>query len=274
MQVDPAPSNEPIRRAAQLVGSCLVLGAGVGLLLLAALGSDGYSTLINGLSLHFGVDFILVNAVVGTLFVALAWLRGLRPGVGTIVQPVVVGFTVSGMLAAFSTPSSLGVRIVLLLAAFPVLAAGVAGYLDSGFGAGPTEAAALAWDPPLPFRWSNSVLQGMGALVGWLLGAAFGPGTLAVIFLLGPLVDLISRRILSRRAQPASSCRRATNLSRSPCARLPSSRYGHSSPAKTARRCSDEHRATADRRALPARHGAGHRRHGRGLEGLGRTPAP
>jgi uncharacterized membrane protein YczE len=187
-------------RGTELVGSCVVLGVGVGMLLLAALGSDGYSTLINGLSLHFGVLFVLVNAVVGVLLVAMAWSRGLRPGVGTITQPVVVGCTVSAVLSAFDPPASMGLRIALLIAAFPVLAVGVAGYLDSALGAGPTEAAALAWDPPVPFRWSYSILQGAGAVVGWLLGAAIGPGTLMVIFLLGPCVDLISRGIDARRA--------------------------------------------------------------------------
>lgn len=34
----------------QLVVSCVVLGTGVALLFEAALGSDGYSTLVNGLS--------------------------------------------------------------------------------------------------------------------------------------------------------------------------------------------------------------------------------
>jgi len=188
-----------LRRVVQLVGSCVVLGIGVGLLLLAALGSDGYSTFINGLSKHFGVDFVLVNAVVGVLLVAMAWSRGLRPGLGTIVQPVVVGFTVSGMLHAFDSPSHLAVRSALLVAAFPVLAVGVAGYLDVALGAGPTEAAALAWDPPVPFRWSYSVLQGVGAIVGWLLGAAIGLGTIAVIFLLGPFVDLLRRRLSAHR---------------------------------------------------------------------------
>jgi uncharacterized membrane protein YczE len=80
-----------------------------------------------------------------------------------------------------------------------VLAVGVAGYLDSAFGAGPTEAAALAWDPPVPFRWSYSVLQGTGAVVGWLLGAAIGAGTILVIVLLGPSVDLIMRRVAALR---------------------------------------------------------------------------
>jgi uncharacterized membrane protein YczE len=199
MRAEFSPRSALAGRVAQLVASCVVLGIGVGMLLLAALGSDGYSTLINGISLHFDVLFVLVNAVVGVFFVTAAWVRGLRPGVGTIVQPVVVGFTVSAVLGAFDPPAAVWLRVVLLLGAFPVVSAGVAGYLDSALGAGPTEAAVLAWDPPVPFRWSYSDLQGTGALVGWLLGAAIGPGTLAVIFLLGPVVDLIRRRLTALR---------------------------------------------------------------------------
>lgn len=175
--------------------SCVVLGVGVALLLLPALGSDGYSTLVNGIAISSGVPFVVVNCVLGAVLVGLAWARGLRPGVGTIVQPVVVGFTISGLLEVVTPPESLLARALLLLAAFPVLALGVAGYLGTGLGAGPTEAAALAWDPPVPFRWSYSAVQGVGALVGWFLGAAIGPGTLAVIVLLGPMVDALSRWI-------------------------------------------------------------------------------
>ncbi len=182
------------RAAVTLVVSCVVLGVGVALLLEASLGSDGYSTLINGLSIATGAPFVVVNCVVGVLLVAMAWVRGLRPGLGTVVQPVVVGFTVSAGMGVIAEPEQLALRAVLLVLAFPVLAIGVAGYLGSGTGAGPTEAAALAWDPPIPFRWSYSVVQGAGALVGWLLGAAIGPGTLLVILALGPAVDLLSRR--------------------------------------------------------------------------------
>lgn len=179
----------------QLLGSCVVLGVGVGVLLTAALGSDGYSTLVNGLAIATGIPFLGVNCAVGAVFVALAWLRGLRPGWGTIIQPVVVGGVINVVLAVLATPDSLLLRGLLLVGAFPVLAVGVAGYLGSGAGAGPTEAAALAFDPPVPFRWSYSVLQGGGAVAGWLLGAAIGPGTLLVIFALGPAVDLVSARI-------------------------------------------------------------------------------
>ena len=173
----------------------MVLGLGVGLLLTASLGSDGYSTMINGISIAADVPFLAVNCAVGALFVALAWWRGLRPGWGTLVQPVVVGATINGVLDLLSTPDSWVARAALLVAAFPILVIGVAGYLGSGAGAGPIEAAALAFDPPVPFKWSYSVLQGGGALAGWLLGGAIGPGTLIVIFLLGPAVDLVAARV-------------------------------------------------------------------------------
>ena len=175
-----------------LVG-CVVLGLGVAVLLTADLGSDGYSTFVNGLAITTGVEFWIVNLVVGVVLVALAALRKVYPGVGTVVQVVLVGVTVSVVLGLLTTPEALGWRIVLLTAAFPVLAIGIALYLGSHTGAGPAEAAALAWDPPVPFRWSYSVVQGGGALAGWLLGATVGVGTLAVILLLGPAVDLAAR---------------------------------------------------------------------------------
>ena len=86
-----------------------------------------------------------------------------------------------------------GASGVLELVLGTLLALGIAVYLGTHLGAGPIEGAALAWDPPVPFWWSYSVVQGGGALAGWLLGATIGPGTLAVIFLLGPAVDLTSR---------------------------------------------------------------------------------
>lgn len=181
-----------MRRAGQLVVSCVVLGIGVAGLLLAALGSDGYSTLVNGVSLATGAPFLLVNAVVGVVLIGLAAVRGTRPGLGTVVQPLLVGAVVSGILATVDQPQQLWVRIALLVLSLPVLAVGVAGYLGSGTGAGPAEAAALAWDPPLRFRWSYSAVQAGGALIGWLLGAAIGPGTLLVILLLGPMADALA----------------------------------------------------------------------------------
>lgn len=178
---------------ARLFGGCVVLGIGVAMLLTADLGSDGYSTLVNGVSIGADIGFLVSNIAISVGFLVLAAARGLMPGLGTIVQVVVVGFTVSWLLPVLETPGTVLGQSLLLTAAFPVLAIGIAAYLGSHLGAGPAEAAALAWDPPVPFRWSYSAVQGIGALIGWLLGATVGPGTLAVIVMLGPGTDLAGR---------------------------------------------------------------------------------
>jgi uncharacterized membrane protein YczE len=176
-----------------LFGGCLVLGLGVAMLLTANLGSDGYSTLVRGLSLATGLAFWSANLVVGVVFLAVAAWRGVYPGVGTVVQVVVVGAVVTWLLDVMDPPESMLARVALLVGAMLVIAVGITSYLGSQLGAAPIEAAGLAWDPPVPFRWSYSAVQLGGSLLGWWMGATIGAGTVAVIMLLGPMVTLTSR---------------------------------------------------------------------------------
>lgn len=176
-----------------LVGGCLVLGVGVAMLLSAGLGSDGYSTFVNGLALSLSVPFWVPNLAVGVVLVLLAALRGVRPGLGTVTQVALVGPVVSLGLVLLPEQESLPARLALLALAFPVLALGIVLYLGAHLGAGPAEAAALAFDPPIRFGWSYNAVQGTGAVLGYVLGADVGIGTVAVIVLLGPLIEAVSR---------------------------------------------------------------------------------
>ena len=196
--------TDPVFRAVQLLVGCVVLGVGVTLALVPGLGSDGYSTLVNGLAIGLDVPFLWSSVVVGLAFVGLGWVRGVRPGVGTLTQVVVVSLVVNLGLATFEEPGSLALRLALLLLAFPVLAAGIALYLGVGLGAGPVEAAALGFDPPVPFAVSYNTAQALGALVGWWQGAAVGLGTIAVIVLLGPAVAVAARLLRQDLHQPGS----------------------------------------------------------------------
>ena len=192
------------RRLLQLVLSCVVLGIGVALLLDARLGSDGYSMFVSGLSIATDVPFAIANAAVGVALVLLAWARGRRPGVGTLVQAVLVGYVVAWAMPLLPSPDGLALRWVELAAGFVVVCVGVAGYLATDLGAGPAEGAALAFDPPVPFRWSYTVVQVVGAVVGWLCGASLGPGTVLVALLVGPAVDRLLA-VLRRRTDRAAA---------------------------------------------------------------------
>ncbi len=182
-----------LRQLLLLVGGCVVLGVGVALLLTANLGSDGFSTLVNGVTIASGLPFWVSNVLVSLVFLALAAARRVRPGVGTVVQIAVVGGMASVLLERWAIPDDWTMQALMLAAALPVIGIGITAYLGSHTGAGPVEAAGLAWDPPVPFRWSYSAVQGGGAVGGWLLGATIGPGTIVVILLLGPLIDITSR---------------------------------------------------------------------------------
>lgn len=185
-----------MRRALQLVLGCVVLGAGIGLLLRAQLGSDGFSLAAFGLARRTGLPFGLVNAAVGLTMVGLAAALGVRPGAGTLVQPVVVGFAAQLTLDVVPAPPALLTRGAMLVAAMAVLAIGIAAYLAAGLGAGPLEAlstgladrAQARWGGPRRFAAAYSCLQLVLAGTGWAFGAAPGVGTVAVVAGLGPAV--------------------------------------------------------------------------------------
>ena len=182
-----------MRRTTLLVGGCVLLGFGVALVLTADLGSDGFSTLVNGIVRTTGLTFLVANALVSLTFLVFAALRKVIPGVGTVVQVVVVGGTADVMLRVLETPDTVWGQALMLAASIPVIGFGIAAYLGSRFGAGPAEAAAQAYDPPLPFAWSYNAVQGLSALLGWLLGATIGIGTLVVVLSLGPAAGLAAR---------------------------------------------------------------------------------
>lgn len=182
-----------LRRVLRLLGGCVILGFGVALILTADLGSDGFSTLVNGLRLRTGWPFFVANVVVSVTFLLIAAARRVIPGLGTLAQVAIVGGVASIVLEVVNTPAGLPGRVALLALSLPVLAVGIALYLGSHLGAGPMEAAGLAWDPPIPFRWSYNLIQLISALAGWLLGATIGVATVVVILVLGPLIDVAAR---------------------------------------------------------------------------------
>jgi uncharacterized membrane protein YczE len=194
------------RAMVQVVLATALLGVGVALLLDARLGADGYAMLIDGVSIRTGWEFVVVNTLISAVFVAAAWARGIRPGFGTIALPVVVGAMVSLLAPRLPEPEAVGWRIAEFVAAFFVVCVGVAAYLAADSGAGPTEAAALAFDPPVPFRWSYSAVQTASGLVGWWCGADLGLGTVVVVVLIGPCVArLVPILRPGSRTRPADS---------------------------------------------------------------------
>jgi uncharacterized membrane protein YczE len=187
--------RELARRAPRLAVGLVLLGVGIAMTLQARLGVSPYDVLHQGLAHRTGIAFGTVVVLVG-VFVLLAWIPlRQRPGVGTIVNTLTVGYITNGTMLLIGTVHGLPLRWTLLLGGVVVTALGIGVYIGCGLGPGPRDGlmtGIAARGHPL---WFVRMLLELGALgVGWALGGDVGIGTLVFAFGIGPLGHLFLLR--------------------------------------------------------------------------------
>jgi uncharacterized membrane protein YczE len=148
-----------------------------------------------GLSLKTGMTIGIASAVVGVA-VLLAWipLRN-RPGVGTIANVVVIAVTVDTGLAILPTPTSLPIRVAMMVGAVVLNAISTVLYIGAGLGPGPRDGlmTGLVKRTGLSVRLVRTSIEATVLAVGWLLGGTVGVGTLVYALGIGPLVQFFVR---------------------------------------------------------------------------------
>lgn len=187
-------------RSATLRGTALLVGlSGYGfsmaMMVRAGLGLDPWDVFHQGLAIHTGMTIGVASAVVGVA-VLLAWipLRN-RPGVGTIANVIVIAITVDAGMLLLPTPTSLPVRIAMMLGAVVFNAFSTVLYVGAGLGPGPRDGlmTGLVVRTGLSVRLVRTSIEATVLVVGWLLGGAVGIGTVVYAFGIGPLVQLFVR---------------------------------------------------------------------------------
>jgi uncharacterized membrane protein YczE len=187
-------------RSATLRGVALLIGlAGYGfsmaMMVRAGLGLDPWDVFHQGLSRHTGMTIGLASALVGVV-VLLAWipLRN-RPGIGTIANVVVIAITVDAGMWLLPTPTSLPVRIAMMVGAVVFNAFSTVLYVGAGLGPGPRDG--LMTGLVVRTGWSVRIvrtsIEAAVLLVGWLLGGTVGVGTVLYAFGIGPLLQVFLR---------------------------------------------------------------------------------
>ncbi len=131
-------------RKATLRGAALLVGlSGYGfsmaVMVRAGLGLDPWDVFHQGLARHTGMTIGIASAVVGVA-VLLAWipLRN-RPGIGTIANVIVIAVTVDAGLWLLPTPTSLPVRIAMMVGAVVLNAFSTVLYIGAALGPGPRD---------------------------------------------------------------------------------------------------------------------------------------
>lgn len=188
----PPPSRDCLqRRFAQLLAGLVLYGVSDSLLVLAHLGIDPWDVFHQGLSLHTGIPIGTWSILVGVA-VLLFWIPlRQRPGAGTLLNAVLIGSVMDGVLSVVAPPGSLAIRIVVLASGIFLNGVATGLYIGAGLGPGPRDGLMMGLSARgYSIRLVRTALEVSVLAVGWLLGGNVGWGTLAYALLIGPLAQV------------------------------------------------------------------------------------
>jgi len=181
------------RRLQQLAFGLVLYGASLAFMVRGALGLAPWDVLHSGL-IRF-VPITLGQMVVALSFVVLLlWIPlGEKPGVGTIANAFIIGFSADATLALLDRPDSLAARVALLLAGVVLNGVATAAYIGSQLGRGPRDGlmTGLARRTGWSIRSVRTGLEVTVVLLGLLLGGVLGLGTVLYALAIGPLTQLM-----------------------------------------------------------------------------------
>lgn len=182
----------------------------------ANVGANSWMVFHDGIAIQTPLSIGQASQAVGLVMIVISWLVGIRPGMGTILNMLVVGWFMdlivwSGLIEYASTlPTQLGMLATSIL----ILGLSSGMYIKAGFGAGPRDSFNLAMIEltNLSITVSRWAIEGGVVVLGILMGGQFGFGTILFALLIGPAVG-VGFRVFRLHRTPRRSVTPATNES-------------------------------------------------------------
>jgi uncharacterized membrane protein YczE len=183
-----------------LVVGLWLFGTGDAILLAADLGATPWTVLAQGVSVRTGYSIGVTTLVVG-VGVLLLWIPlRQRPGLGTVLNIIVISVAIEVMYGVMPRPDLLWQRLAFVLLGTATIGLGSGFYLTAGHGPGPRD----GWMTGLHHRTGWPVgrirlfIEVTVLAAGWLLGGTVGVGTALFALLIGESVAIglgVVRRI-------------------------------------------------------------------------------
>src|SRR5688572_19725180 len=186
----PLPARPELRRRVpRLLGGLALFGIGIGLMVRADLGLGPWDVLHQGVAERTGATIGTITILTGVV-VLLLWipLRE-RPGLGTVLNVVLIGLVADGTLAVVDEPSSMPVRVALLVVGIFVFGPGSGLYIGAGLGPGPRDGLMTGIARRgTAVRVVRTGIELTVLVLGAALGGSVGIGTVAFALSVGPNV--------------------------------------------------------------------------------------
>lgn len=185
-------TDEVTFRILRLIPGLLLYGVADAFMIRAAIGVDPWTVFAQGLSLRTGLGIGLLTNLIG-LLVLLLWIPlRQRPGIGTVLNILLVGPGIELGLWLLPVPEALWLRVVFFAIGLVLLAVASGIYIGAHLGPGPRDGLMTG----IHARFGTPIWVGRTAVevtvlaIGWVLGGDVGLGTVAFALLIGPLCSV------------------------------------------------------------------------------------
>ena len=189
---------EKLKRYVIFIIGLFINSMGVSLITKADLGTSPISAIPYVLSLNFRFSLGQFTIAFSLLLILLQLLilgKNFKPE-HALQIPVSIAFgyfiDLCMELLFFIQPQSYPQKVVYLLAGCVILARGMSIVINSNAGTGPNDLVAVILSDKIEkieFRWIRVACDLFFVVLGFVLGGTVGAGTIAAVFLTGPLVQ-------------------------------------------------------------------------------------
>jgi len=170
----------------------VLFGLGESILIASGAGVSPWTVLAQGISGKTGWSIGFVTMIVSFAILVLWIPLRQKPGMGTILNALIIAFMIDFSLVLLPYPETLSWQ--LIQAAIGVLVVGLASgiYLTANLGAGPRDGlmTGLQEKTGMPIATIRIGIEVTVVSIGWYLGGVVGVGTLFFAFGIGPCVAI------------------------------------------------------------------------------------
>ena len=174
-----------------LILGLVLFGIGEALLITANAGVSPWTVLAQGLSFKTGYSIGLTTFVVSTGVLCLWIPLKQKPGIGTILNIIIISIVIDVSLPYLPTPESFILQILQVIIGVIIVGIGSGFYLISNLGPGPRDGlmTGLQKITNLPIALIRAMIEISAVVSGWYLGGVVGLGTIMFAFGIGPSVS-------------------------------------------------------------------------------------
>ena len=172
-----------------------MFGLGIALMVRGDLGLPPWDVFHQGIEQHTSLTMGQVTIVVGAA-IMLLWIP-LRetPGVGTVLNVVVIGSSVDLFLWCIPEIGPMWQRVAAMLIGAWLFGPGSGWYIGAGLGPGPRDGLMTGLARRgVPVAVARGGIEITVLVIGWLLGGTVGVGTIVFTATIGPNVAWFLRR--------------------------------------------------------------------------------